>query len=231
MRVSSIIDISLVDVPGIPVTTIFTAGCNFDCAFCQNSGLIPLESGLIVEIDDIVQRASGHLSDGFCITGGEPTIHRDLPNLLKALKKTEPKHMNLNTNGSVPNVLDASLQYLDSVWVDIKTTPSNYMKVARTKQNPWVRVLQSITLIMDSDVAFWPRTTYVGGLTTPEDILGIIQLLDEMGFKGEYVVQNYISSVGVRQKDTTWFYNPPRSELDPVLKDLPKKISLRLEWR
>ncbi len=230
MRVASIIDISLVDVPGIPVTTIFTAGCNFDCAFCQNSGLIPLDSGVIVEIEDIVRKASGHLVDGFCVTGGEPTIHNDLPKLLRALKETG-LHVNLNTNGSVPDVLDASLPYLDSVWLDIKTTPQNYVKVARTKHNPWIRVLQSITLIMDSKAAFWPRTTYVGGLTTPSDIKGIAQLLHELGFKGEYVVQNYVTSVGVRDKETTWFYSPPKSEIEPVLKGLPNKISVRLDWR
>lgn len=231
MRVASIIDISLVDVPSIPVTTIFTAGCNFDCAFCQNSGLIPLDSGLHVEIDDIAGRASGHLTDGYCITGGEPTIHKDLPELLKALKKAEPKHMNLNTNGSLPDVVDACLPFLDSVWLDFKTTPPNYMKVARTQHNPWARVLRSITLVMDSDVAFWPRTTYVGGLTTPQDILGIAQILDEIGYKGEYLVQNYIPSVGVREKETTWYYAPPKAELESITKKLPKGISLRLEWR
>jgi len=230
MRVASIIDVSLVDVPGIPVTTIFTAGCNFDCPYCQNSGLIPLDSGLLVDIDEIVKRASGHLVDGFCVTGGEPTIHKDLPDLLRELKKTG-LHVNLNTNGSVPEVVDASLPYLDSVWLDIKTTPQNYHKVARTKHNPWIRVMQSITLILDSNVRLWPRTTYVGGLTTLDDIRGIVQVLHEIGYKGEYVVQNYVQSVGVRDRDTTWFYSPQKEEVKPILKELPKKISIRLEWR
>jgi hypothetical protein len=84
---------------------------------------------------------------------------------------------------------------------------------------------------MDSKIAFWPRTTYVGGLTTPDDIRGIVQVLDEIGYKGEYVVQNYKQSVGVREKDTTWFYEPPKEEIEPILKDLPKKLTIRLEWR
>ena len=87
MRIASIIDISLVDVPGIPVTVLFTAGCNMDCSFCQNAEIIPLESGSEMVISDIVERVRGNLSDGYCVTGGEPTIHKDLPLLLKALKE------------------------------------------------------------------------------------------------------------------------------------------------
>ncbi|MHA2374127.1 MAG: radical SAM protein, partial [Candidatus Thorarchaeota archaeon] len=75
MRVASIIDISLVDVPGIPVTVIFTGGCNFDCPYCQNAELISLSSGEDLSPSEIVARARGHLTDGYCISGGEPTIH------------------------------------------------------------------------------------------------------------------------------------------------------------
>ncbi|MHA2177560.1 MAG: radical SAM protein, partial [Candidatus Thorarchaeota archaeon] len=79
MRVASIIDISLIDVPGIPVTVLFTAGCNMDCSFCQNAEIIPTESGQEMGIPDIVNKLTGNLTDGYCISGGEPTIHKDLP--------------------------------------------------------------------------------------------------------------------------------------------------------
>ena len=123
MRLASIIDISLVDVPGIPVTVIFTGGCNFDCPYCQNATLIANDSGEETTPQQLVAQVRDFLSDGFCITGGEPTIHPDLPDHLKALRFEIGGHLNLNTQGSVPSVLEKSLPFLDSVWLLFVTLP------------------------------------------------------------------------------------------------------------
>ncbi len=231
MRLASIIDISLVDVPGIPVTVIFTGGCNFDCPYCQNADLVPTDSGIETPVEEVAQKARGHLTDGFCVTGGEPTIHKDLPDLLKLLRAEDNVHINLNTQGSVPSVLERCIQFLDSVWFDLKTTPERYPIVARTRDNPWNRVLKSIELLMDSDVAFWPRTTYVGELMSPAEIDGVLKVLKEIGFQGEYVVQNYVHTSGVKKSEAKSLRVPDRDEIEPVLRRLPKGVSMRLEWR
>lgn len=231
MRIASIIDISLVDVPKIPVTVIFTAGCNFDCSYCQNAELIPLSSGESMTIPDIVNHARGHFVDGYCITGGEPTIHKDLPELLKALKEDCDCHINLNTQGSVPSVLERSLPYINSVWFDMKASPTRYIGTVRTSHDPWPKVQRSLELLIDSDVLFWPRTTYVGNLTTPDDIRGILVTLQELGFRGEYVVQNYIDSTGTREAEVAAFEKPNREELESLRSNLPSGITMRLEWR
>ena len=231
MRVASIIDISLVDVPGIPVTVLFTAGCNMDCPYCQNAEIIPTTSGNEMTIDAVVQQLRGNLTDGYCITGGEPTIHKDLPDLLKQLRSEDTKHINLNTQGSVPDVLQKSLPYLDSVWFDIKTTPEYYCKVTRVESDPWPRVERSIKLVLDSEVSFWPRTTYVGGLSEPSDILKISEILSDLGFEGEYLIQNFKKSIGTRQADVESFSEPTSDELTQVIDQIPEGIILRLEWR
>lgn len=231
MRVASIIDISLVDVPGIPVTVLFTAGCNMDCSYCQNAEIIPITSGNEMTIDAIVQQLRGNLTNGYCITGGEPTIHKDLPDLLKQLRSEDSKHINLNTQGSVPDVLQKSLPFLDSVWFDVKTTPEHYCKVTRVESDPWPRVERSIKLVLDSEVSFWPRTTYVGGLTEPSDILKISEILSDLGYEGEYVVQNFKKSTGTRQAEVESFLEPDVDELKKVVDRIPEGIILRLEWR
>ena len=231
MRIASVIDISLVDVPKIPVTVIFTAGCNFDCSYCQNAELIPLSSGESMTIPDIVNHARGHLVDGYCITGGEPTIHKDLPELLKALKEDCACHINLNTQGSVPSVLERSLPYIDSVWFDMKASPTQYIGTVRTSHDPWPKVQRSLELLLDSDVLFWPRTTFVRNLTTPDDIRAILITLQELGFRGEYVVQNYVDSAGTREAEVAAFEKPNREELEPLRSNLPSGITMRLEWR
>jgi pyruvate formate lyase activating enzyme len=231
MRLASIIDVSLVDVPKIPVTVIFLAGCNFDCPYCQNAEIIPVNSGTEMSPSEIAQQASGFLTDGFCITGGEPTIQRDLPRLLALLKQYPNKHINLNTQGSVPSILKDSLPFLDSVWFDMKTSPAKYPRVARTKRNPWPRVEDSIRLLMDSDVSFWPRTTFVGGLMTLEDLMGVVDFLSSVGFQGEYLVQNFIKSAGTREEEVEGFYSGNPDEIASLTESTPPGIRVRLEWR
>jgi len=231
MRIASVIDISLVDVPRIPVTVIFTGGCNMDCPYCQNAELIPHDSGTEMNIQDIVQRVRENLSDGYCITGGEPTIHKDLPQLLQALREDGAGHINLNTQGSVPDILEKCLPYLDSVWFDMKGVPERYIEITRTQSDPWPRVLRSIKLLIESEVSFWPRTTYVGGLINAAEIKEIAELLHELGFIGEYLVQNYKKSAGTRENDVESFTEPDENELVPLIDTMPPGITLKLEWR
>ncbi|MDF1541345.1 MAG: radical SAM protein, partial [Candidatus Thorarchaeota archaeon] len=231
LRVGTIIDISLVDVPGIPVTVIFTGGCNFDCPYCQNASLIPNDSGEEMTPSEIVAQVKDFLSDGFCITGGEPTIHRDLPSLLKVLREEVGGHINLNTQGSVPSILKQSLPYLDSIWLDLKTSPTRYREISRTSANPWPRIQESINMILASDVALWPRTTYVGDLMQPSDIAELLVFLQSTDYQGEYLIQNFVSSTGVREEEKTSLREPDMHELHEVLSHVPDTIDLRLDWR
>ncbi|MEM2142246.1 MAG: anaerobic ribonucleoside-triphosphate reductase activating protein [Candidatus Thorarchaeota archaeon] len=231
LRIGTIIDVSLSDVPGLPVTMIFTGGCNFNCPYCHNSSLIPLDSGQEMSVSSIVQRVKDFMSDGFCISGGEPTIHPELPALLAALREETGKHINLNTQGSVPSVLRESLPFLDSVWFDIKASPSRYPYVIGLNRNPWPQVMESIRVVMDSDVQFWPRTTYVPGLMAPADIEAILTVLSDVGYSGEYVIQRYAPLNGVRRDQAAGLRVPSAEEIREVVSRPPAGIRIRLDWR
>ncbi|TXT57502.1 MAG: hypothetical protein BAJATHORv1_10204 [Candidatus Thorarchaeota archaeon] len=231
MRIGSIIDVSLVDVPGIPVSVIFTSGCNFNCPYCQNADLISHDSGSEVSILEIISRVSGHFVDGYCITGGEPTLQNELPDLLASLRESTDGHINLNTQGSVPNILEKCLPYLDSVWFDIKTSPESYKSISRTKQNPWDKVVKSLKMILQSSVELWPRTTYTGILMEPKDVVRIAEELQKLDFSGKYTVQNYIASTGVRAEEKIHLREPQKSEITEILDLIPPTITINLEWR
>ena len=231
MRVASIIDISLVDVPGLPVTVIFTGGCNFDCPYCQNASLIPLDSGDEISPPELVSRVNGFLSDGFCITGGEPTLHKDLPDYLKALREQIGGHINLNTQGSNPTVLKNCLPYLNSVWFDLKASPKRYRDVCRLGTDPWPRIEKSIELVVKSDVAFWPRTTLVENLMTLDDIRDIISFLRSIRFVGRYRIQDYVASSGVRETERSHFAKFHLAEVQLFVDTVNAGFDIHLEWR
>jgi hypothetical protein len=71
----------------------------------------------------------------------------------------------------------------------------------------------------------------VGGLTQPAEILKISRFLNEMGFEGDYLVQNFKKSSGTREKDVSNYHEPDFAELESIVDEIPKAINLKLEWR
>ena len=72
---------TLLDYPEHIAATVFTGGCNFRCPFCHNGELV-LDPGcqpLIPEEEVLsyLKKRQGILQ-GVCVTGGEPTLQKDL---------------------------------------------------------------------------------------------------------------------------------------------------------
>ena len=93
MRIAGLQKLTLLDFPGKVACTVFTAGCNFRCPFCQNASLVlPERFGVPVgeeELLSFLRRRRGIL-DGVAITGGEPMLHADLPELLAKIREARP---------------------------------------------------------------------------------------------------------------------------------------------
>jgi len=62
LRIGGFVDMSTVDWYGNVSLVIFFAGCNFRCPYCQNSGLLPVESGEKVDLDTIRSRILVNMS-------------------------------------------------------------------------------------------------------------------------------------------------------------------------
>ena len=76
---------TLIDYPGKVASTIFTRGCNLRCPYCHNPDFVSCCEDIPdlfkwSEIVDYLKKRSGLLG-GVCITGGEPLIHDDIPEL------------------------------------------------------------------------------------------------------------------------------------------------------
>ena len=89
MKIAGFKKQSLIDYEGNISSVIFTQGCNFRCGFCHNPDLvIPQKYRTTIDesvIFDYISKYSSLLT-AVCITGGEPTIHKDLPTFIAKIK-------------------------------------------------------------------------------------------------------------------------------------------------
>lgn len=174
--------VTLLDYPGKIACTVFLGGCNFRCPFCHNGSLVLADRmGDAIPTDrllDFLEGRRGRLG-GVCISGGEPTLHADLPDLLCKIKEMGFE-IKLDTNGTNPEMLLRLINdgLVDYVAMDIKNSPAGYSVTAGVKgavlegdKGEWLdRVRQSVEILMEGRVDFEFRTTLMKELHTVEDI-------------------------------------------------------------
>jgi len=181
MRIGGLQKLTLIDYPGKVAATVFLFGCNFRCPYCHNPELVYSKFGegqiQIKESDffKFLKERIGFL-DGICITGGEPTIHSDLPKFIRKIKKIGFL-IKLDTNGSNPDMLKELVEnnLVDFVAMDIKTSILKYKKFGAEHEIPQIQ--KSINIIWDSDKDYEFRTTVAPEIVDEKDIEEIGQWL------------------------------------------------------
>ena len=83
---------------GIPSVFVRLAGCPLRCRWCDTKYAWDEETGQDYRIDEIVQRVQKWSCKYVVITGGEPIINSDLPQLVQELR-TSGKHITIETAG------------------------------------------------------------------------------------------------------------------------------------
>ena len=176
MKIGGLVKTSLVDYPGQVAASIFTIGCNFRCGFCHNPELVdPSRYTPCIsekEVKDFLKSRKGQLQ-AVAISGGEPTLQKDLPDFIKFCKDLGLK-VKLDTNGSNPDVLEQLIknQQLDFIAMDIKGPLAKYASIMSWPIPP-ATIKKSIKLIIDSGLDHEFRTTIVKGLLEVEDFESI----------------------------------------------------------
>lgn len=176
MLIAGLQKTTLIDYPGKVACTVFTAGCNFRCGYCHNPELQNI-SNLKNQINksdflSFLNLKKGKL-DGVVITGGEPTIHRDLEELIVNIKDLGFL-VKLDTQGSNPDTLEILLSknLLDYVAMDVKAPIQRYYEFSK-QIDIQTRIKSSIRLLLNSDIDYEFRTTIVKENLSPNDILEI----------------------------------------------------------
>lgn len=174
---------TLIDYPGKIATTVFTVGCNFRCPFCHNPELVELTPDTVSSFKDgektffdFLENRKGKL-DGVCITGGEPTVQKDIVPFIRKIKKMGFS-VKLDSNGTRPEILEEVFRdgLVDYVAMDIKNGIDRYSETTRVEVNA-ENIKKSIRLIMGSGIPYEFRTTVVPGIHTEGDFDGIAKLI------------------------------------------------------
>lgn len=192
MKIAGLVKNSLIDYPGKITAIVFTQGCNFRCPYCHNPDLIDIKNKKFLipekEIFDFLKKRKG-LLDAVTITGGEPTLQKDLKSFIEKIKNMGYM-VKLDSNGTNPVFLKELIDEgnVDYVAMDIKNTLEKYEKV--TGPVNLKNIQKSIGIIMDSGLEYEFRTTVLPRLHEIEDFEEVGQMIEGAN---KYFIQNFRS--------------------------------------
>jgi len=206
MEIKGFIETSLIDWDGKIVSVVFLPGCNFRCPFCHNHILVKQPEQVAdvpwKRIETFLRAKKGWI-DGVVITGGEPTIHKDLMPLLSKLKDMGLP-VKLDTNGSAPDqlkrIIDAGL--VEFIAMDIKASFEAYDLACGVAVNKEI-ICKSIALIMSSGLGYEFRTTIVPQY---HDLNSVESMAKEIKGAKKWVLQQFV---------------PVNAESDELRKEVP----------
>lgn len=168
MKFSGLQKISLIDYPNKVASVLYTPGCNLRCPFCHNWRIVvdPKPPFLHEAAALKILESRKKYVDAVVVTGGEPTMHKELPKFLAKLKK-RGFMVKLDTNGFYPEVLEECLPYVDYVALDVKTSLEKYKQLG-TKDT--AGLMRTVEVLKTGKVPYEFRTTAVPEFVTAKDV-------------------------------------------------------------
>lgn len=188
MKFAGLQKTSLVDYPNRVASVLFTPGCNLRCPYCHNWRIVvdPKPPFLNEETALKILEERKRFVDTVVVTGGEPTLHKELPKFLKKLKE-RGFLVKLDTNGFFPDVLEECLPYVDYVALDVKTSLEKYPRLGAKETASF---LHTVEMLKTGKVEYEFRTTVVPGLVDSEDVSRMSELAE--GAKS-FVFQQFVA--------------------------------------
>jgi pyruvate formate lyase activating enzyme len=206
IEIKGFLETSFSDWPGKICSVLFLPYCNFRCPYCHNHPLVfHPERYSPFPLEDILGRLRSlrNWIDGVCLTGGEPTLHPNLPLLVREIKRNRLL-AKLDTNGSNPQMLENLIETgeIDFISMDVKA-PLDLFRYSRSTglSTNLTPILESIEILKRGKVEYEFRMTVVPGLHREEDIQ---TLGDQLRVGRRFILQNF----------------NPENPLDPSLKNV-----------
>lgn len=174
MKIYGLEKLSLVDYDGYVSATVFTGACNFRCPFCHNAALVTDYSSIpeypMEDFFSYLKKRKGVL-EGVCITGGEPTLHSDLPEFCEKIKSLGFK-VKLDTNGTNPEMVKTLSEngLADYFAMDIKNDKDNYAKIIGVLNYDTAKVEKTVSFLLAGEADYEFRTTLISEFHKKDNI-------------------------------------------------------------
>jgi pyruvate formate lyase activating enzyme len=218
---------TLLDYPGKVASIIFTYGCNLRCPYCHNPELVikPIDKKNLFSEESILNylKKRKGLIDALVITGGEPTLQKDLVPFIRKAKDLDIL-VKLDTNGTNDDIVEhiISLNIVDYWAMDIKY-PSELLKDYGIDAQ---KVKNSIEMIMNSGKEYEFRTTYVKGIHNIDDAVNIGKMIEGAN---NYYIQNFRKGKTIDPKlnETNSFTQKELEEIKEKISPYVKKVKIR----
>ena len=219
MEIGGLQKTTLIDFPGRIAAT------NFRCPFCYSGELVLPEK--IREQSKILEsnffsflKERKELLEGVVLCGGEPTVHKELPDFCQKIKSLGFL-VKLDTNGSNPEMLKDLIKnkLVDYVAMDIKSPKEKYEFFSGAKLIK--EVGKSVNILKEDQVDYELRTTAAPGLQRLDilDLSGWIA-----GKEVNYFLQEFNSQKAVLNPDIISLAVLKKEELEEIIKKIKPKF-------
>jgi len=228
MELYGIEKLSLVDYDGKVAATVFTGTCNFKCGFCHNGPLVTsvdkLEITPLEEVFDYLKKRKG-IIEGICVTGGEPTLQKDLPEFCESLKKLNLA-VKVDTNGTNPDMVKllANEKLVDYFAMDIKNDKENYAEIIGYKTFDTSKIQRTIDFFLSGGADYEFRTTLIAEYHKKENIVRIGEWIKGAN---KYFMQKFKATDTCISKDLHGVEENDAKEFLKSVSPFVKKASLR----
>jgi pyruvate formate lyase activating enzyme len=214
--IKGFIETSFVDWKGHLASVLFLGGCNFRCPFCHNRDLVLNPDGFenvpLEYVVATIRKYRAHWVDKVVVTGGEPTVHKDLSSLIRLLKK-EGMSVKLDTNGSNPAAVKGLVGegLIDCIAMDVKGPLDRYSRWCGNEVNNQ-NIRESIEFIMESGIDHYFRMTVVPFLHQEDDVYTVAA---ELQGSKDFIVQTFRPDITL---------NPAYERIKPFSPDKMNRI-------
>lgn len=209
-----------------------TPECNFACVYCVSSNSkLPLPREVILENHDYIAIVSSLVklldTQEIKLTGGEPTLYKDLTSLIFKLKKIVPK-VSLTTNGYLLGRLVPSLKEvgIDSVNVSLDSLDEEIFSIMSRGRNR-AKTLESIDLLEKYNIPFKFNTTVLRGYNEGN----IISLLEFAGRKQvpiRFIEYMKMGELATYNSFSKWFYS--KAEILAQIQEKYKVVPIQASY-